>query len=83
MLAGAGVVVVGADTWGVEIMPNPDPDLAAPVHQLLLDRHGIYLHENLATEDLARDGVYEFMYVFTPLLLKGATGSPGGPIAIR
>ena len=74
---------MGADTWGVEIMPNPDPDLAAPVHQLLLDRHGIYLHENLATEGLARDGVYEFMYVFNPLLLKGATGSPGGPVAIR
>jgi len=82
-LAEAGVVVVGADTWGVEIMPNPDADLAAPVHQLLLARNGIYLHENLATEALARDEVYEFMYVFTPLLLKGATGSPGGPIAIR
>jgi len=83
MLADAGVVVVGADTWGVEIMPNPDPDLAAPVHQLLLDRNGIYLHENLATEGLARDAAYEFMYVFNPLLLKGATGSPGGPVAIR
>jgi kynurenine formamidase len=83
MLADAEVVVVGADTWGVEVMPNPDSSLSAPVHQLLLARNGIYLHENLITADLARDSVYEFMYVFAPLRLKGATGSPGNPIAVR
>jgi len=83
MLVDAEVVVVGADTWGVEVMPNPDASLSAPVHQLFLARNGIYLHENLITADLARDNVYEFMYVFAPLRLKGATGSPGNPIAIR
>jgi kynurenine formamidase len=83
MLADAGVVVVGADTWGVEVMPNPDSNLSAPVHQLLLARNGIYLHENLITSDLARDNAYEFAYMFAPLRLKGATGSPGNPVAIR
>jgi kynurenine formamidase len=82
-LVDAEVVVVGADTWGVEVMPNPDASLSAPVHQLLLARNGIYLHENLVTADLARDNAYEFMYSFAPLRLKGATGSPGNPIAIR
>ena len=82
-LASKEVVVVGADNWGVEAFPNPDANLSAPVHQLLLARNGIYLHENLATEGLARDNVYEFAYVFAPLRLKGATGSPGNPIAIR
>jgi kynurenine formamidase len=82
-LVDAAVVMVGADTWGVEVFPNPDASLSAPVHQLLLARNGIYLHENLATEGLARDRVYEFAYVFAPLRLKGATGSPGNPIAIR
>jgi len=82
-LASKEVVVVGADNWGVEAFPNPDPNRAAPVHQLLLAKNGIYLHENLATEVLARDNVYEFAYVFAPLRLKGATGSPGNPIAIR
>jgi len=53
------------------------------VHQLFLARNGIYLHENLITADLARDSVYEFVYMFAPLRLKGATGSPGNPIAIR
>jgi kynurenine formamidase len=46
-------------------------------------RNGIYQFENLATEELARDGVFEFAFVFAPLRLKGATGSPGNPIAIR
>lgn len=82
-LASREVVVVGSDNWGVEAFPNPDASLSAPVHQLLLARNGIYLHENLATEGLARDNVYEFAYVFAPLRLKGATGSPGNPIAIR
>jgi kynurenine formamidase len=82
-LADDEVVVVGSDNWGVEVSPNPNASLGAPVHQLLLARNGIYLHENLNTEELARDGVYEFAYIFAPLRLKGATGSPGNPIAIR
>ena len=83
MLVDAEVVVVGADTWGVEVRPNPDATLSAPVHQLFLARNGIYLHENLITEELARDNAYEFMYSYAPLRIKGATGSPGNPIAIR
>jgi kynurenine formamidase len=82
-LADSEVAVVGADTSAVEVSPNPDKDLAVPVHQLLIARNGIYLHENIATEELARDGVYEFAYIFSPLRLKGATGSPGNPIAVR
>ena len=77
------VVMVGSDNWGVEVMPNPNPQLSAPVHQLLLARNGIYIHENVATEALARDQAYEFVYMFAPLRMKGATGSPGNPIAIR
>ena len=82
-LADAEVVVVGADNSAIDVSPNPNPSLSAPVHQLLIARNGIYLHENLATEELARDSVYEFAYVFSPLRLKGATGSPGNPIAVR
>ena len=77
------ITVVGADNWGVEVSPNPNASLGAPVHQLMLARNGIYLHENLNTADLARDSLYEFAYIFVPLPMKGATGSPGSPIAIR
>ena len=77
------IVMVGADTWATEVLPNPDPSLAFPVHQLLLTKSGIYNIENVATELLAADQVYEFAFVYAPLRLKGAAGSPGNPIAIR
>jgi hypothetical protein len=37
----------------------------------------------LVAAGLMADRVHEFLFVFTPLRLKGATGSPGGPLAIR
>jgi kynurenine formamidase len=77
------VVMIGADTWSMEVVPNPNAQLQFPVHQLLIPRNGIYIFENLATEVLARDRVYEFAFFFAPLKLKGATGSPGNPIAVR
>jgi len=77
------VVMVGSDTWSMEVIPNPNKDLQFPVHQLLIPRNGTYIFENLVTEDLARDRVYEFAFFFAPLKLKGATGSPGNPLAIR
>src|SRR5687768_6603993 len=82
-LADREIAMVGSDNWGIEVSPNPDSSLAGPVHQLFLARNGIYQFENLATEELARDNVYEFAFFFAPLRLKGATGSPGNPIAIR
>ncbi len=81
-LIDAGVAIVGADTWPVEVVPNPDPNLAFPVHQELIPKNGIFIHENLATERLAEAGVYEFAYIFSPMPTKGATGSPGAPLAV-
>jgi kynurenine formamidase len=77
------VVIVGSDTWATEVVPNPNAQLAFPVHQLFIPRNGIYIFENIATEELARDNAYEFAFFFAPLKLKGATGSPGNPLAIR
>ncbi len=77
------IVIAGADTWAIEVVPNPNESLSFPVHQLFLPKNGIYNLENLITENLVRDKAYEFAFVFSPLRLKGATGSPGNPIAIR
>ena len=76
-----GVAVVGADTWPVEVVPNPDPNLAFPVHQEFLPKNGIFIHENVATERLIEAGVSEFAYIFSPMPVKGATGSAGAPLA--
>lgn len=80
-LVEAGVAVVGADTWPVEVVPNPNPTLAFPVHQELITKQGIFIHENIATERLVEAGVSEFAYIYSPMPTKGATGSPGAPLA--
>ena len=74
--------MVGADTWATEVVPNPNPDLAFVVHNELITKHGILNHENLDFTAVLADRVYQFAYVFAPLRIKGATGSPGRPIAI-
>jgi kynurenine formamidase len=77
------VSLIGSDNWAVEVAPSEDPDRPFACHQWLLTRNGIYLLENLDLSELAKDKVYEFAFVFSPLKLKGATGSPGNPIAVR
>lgn len=75
--------LVGSDSWTTEVVPNPDPELAFPVHQVLIPENGIHNLENMVLDDLSEAGVYEFLFIFTPLPLVGATGSPGRPLAIR
>ncbi len=75
--------MVGADTWPTEVVPNPDPRLMYPVHQELVTKNGIFNLENMVFDDLARDGVYEFLFILTPIRFKGGTGSPARPIAIH
>src|SRR5262249_13237066 len=77
------MVMVGADNWATEVVPSEDRDRPFEVHQLLLVRHGVYNLENLDLEELAADKTYEFAFAFAPLRLKGATGSPGNPVAVR
>lgn len=76
-------MLVGADNWGIEVDPAPNPSRKIEVHQWMLMKHGIYFLENLNLDELAADGVHEFAFIFAPLRLKGATGSPGNPIAVR
>jgi kynurenine formamidase len=73
----------GGDTWATEAVPNPDPACAFCVHAHMLTRHGIVNQENLNLDELARDRVYRFLYIFSPVPIAGATGSPGSPIAIK
>jgi kynurenine formamidase len=82
-LSAQKTVLTGADTWAIEVVPHENPDRPFEVHQWMLTRHGIYNLENLDLEGLAADKVYEFAFIFAPLRLRGATGSPGNPIAVR
>ena len=75
------IAIVGADTWAIEVLPNPDPTVAFPVHMELIPKNGIFIHENIATERLIAAGVSEFAYIYSPVPIAGATGSPGAPLA--
>ena len=76
------LTLVGSDVWATEAVPNPNPNLVFAVHNELITRNGIFNHENLDFSELIADGVYEFVYVFAPMRIKGATGSAGRPIAV-
>lgn len=82
-LARKDVLLLGADTGPVEILPNPDPQIDLPVHQIALVVNGIFLLENLKLDQLAAAHAYEFALILQPLKIKGGTGSTVAPIAIR
>ena len=72
------VVAIGADNVGVE--SNPRGEL--PLHVVMLRDLGVYLLENINLDELARDKVYEFLFVGAPLRLTGATGASMTPLAL-
>ena len=82
-LAKQDPMLVGSDNGAVEVTPNPDPQLAGPVHQIFLVVNGIHLLENLRLDELAARRVYEFALIVEPLKIQGGTGSTVAPIAVR
>ncbi len=77
-----GVAAVGADNSDVEALPSDDPNAPQPVHVFLLIKRGVPLIEFAYLEELARDRVYEFLFVALPLKISGTTGSMIRPIAV-
>ena len=83
-LAEKDVSIVGADTWGaLDVVPGEDPDYPFPAHSYLECVNGIGQLQNLDLRELAKDKVYEFLFIFAPVPLEGATGSPVAATAIR
>jgi kynurenine formamidase len=82
-LAKQDPMLVGSDNGGVEVAPNPDKNLAGPVHQIMLVVNGIHLLENLRLDELAAGRAHEFALIVEPLKIEGGTGSSVAPIAIR
>lgn len=74
--------VMGADTWPTEVVPNPDKGCVFCVHSHMITRHGIVNQENMILDEPAADGVYVFLYMYSPTPVAGATGSMAAPIAI-
>jgi hypothetical protein len=82
-LASLGVVAVGADTIALEVNPFENPNRPFEVHQTLLAKNGVYILENMVTEQLAADRAHEFLFVLGPPKFQGAVQAVINPIAIR
>lgn len=76
-LSERGIFAAGSDTVAFERTPSK-----MEVHVHLLVERGIHIIECLNLEDLARDGVKEFLFVALPLKIRGGTGSPIRPVAV-
>ncbi len=81
-LAEHGVRAAGADTIAFERLAPGAGHAVLPAHRVLLVEHGVYIIEAMDLEELARDGVHEFVFVLAPLPIFGATGSPVRPLAV-
>jgi len=86
-LAQQQVVVVGTDTWAVEVIPGEDKEEAFPVHKTLLADNGIHIIENVRTdlmaEEVERTGRGTFFFNMTVPKAVGVTGTFVGIEAIR
>jgi kynurenine formamidase len=80
-----GAVLIGADTSGLECVGKCwKPGEFYPVHVYLLVEQGVYIGEFHYLEELARDKVYEFLYVNATNKIRGATaGFTMRPVAIK
>ncbi|MCS7100976.1 MAG: cyclase family protein [Burkholderiaceae bacterium] len=81
-LAELGVAMVGADTWGLEVLPFEDPKKIFHVHQILLAQHGIMILENVVAEEAVKDGVYEGLFTLGPPRITGAVQAIINPILV-
>ena len=79
-LASLSVAMVGADTWGLEVVPFEDPKKIFHVHQILIPQNGIMILENVNAEEAVRDRVYEGLFTLGPSRITGAVQAIINPI---
>ena len=77
------VLAIGADQWGLEVVPFEQGVGVFEVHQILLPRNGVYILENMNTGPLVADRAWEFMFVLGHARLTGAVQAIINPVAIR
>jgi kynurenine formamidase len=75
-------MAVGADTWGVDVVPPAKGDKVFYGHVSLLKENGIYILESMNTGRLAKEGVHEFMFVLGQARVRGAVQMIINPVAM-
>ena len=75
-------MAVGADTWGVDVVPPAKGDKVFYGHVHLLKNNGIFILETMNTGRLAKEGVHEFMFVLGQARIKGTVQMIINPVAM-
>jgi len=81
-LASLDVMAVGADTWGLDVVPAPPGGKTFYGHVVLLRDHGIYILETMNTGALVAQGVNEFMFVLGQARVRGTVQMIINPVAL-
>jgi kynurenine formamidase len=82
-LVGKEVLAVGADSWGLEVLPFEEGVGVFEIHQILLAKNGIYILENMDSTELVQDQAWEFMFVESHGRITGGVQAIINPVAIR
>ncbi len=82
-LASKNVVAVGADTWGLDVVPPQHAERPFQGHVILLKENGIYVLETMNTGPLVRDEAFEFLFVLGQAKVRGSVQMFINPIAIN
>ncbi|MFN0277836.1 MAG: cyclase family protein [Pyrinomonadaceae bacterium] len=82
-LASLGVAMIGADTSNFEVIPFENGSGVYEVHQILLAQNGIYILENMNTEEMLRDKAWDFLFTLGPARITGGVQAIINPIAIK
>jgi kynurenine formamidase len=78
------VILVGADSWAVEVIPGEDKSIAFPVHQMLLTDNGIHIVENVRTDLIAAEaGATKRATFFLNMSVPKAVGLTGNFVGIE
>jgi len=81
-LASKNVIAVGADTWGVDVVPPEKEGRPFYGHVTLLKENGIYILETMNTGRLAEENVTEFLFVLGQARIRGTVQMIINPVAI-
>ncbi len=82
-MASRDIALTMGDTSANDAQPGNEVEgWAVPCHTEMQTRRGIWNLENVDTKSLVDAKIYEGAFIWAPLRIIGATGSPGNPIVL-
>jgi kynurenine formamidase len=83
-MASRDIALTMCDTSAGDAQPSGEqgPDYSVPCHAEMQTRRSIWNLENVDTKSLVDRKIFEGAFIWAPLRIIGATGSPGNPVVV-